>query len=66
MDHASTQRFDVLERGVHFRDGEIGQRRRVAGTGATFVNAERWGPAPGLPATTFGFAALSEFDAEQS
>jgi len=64
MDHASPERGDVLERGLHIRDGEIRQRARVARPGATFVNAERRSPALGLPAATFGLAALGQLAAE--
>jgi hypothetical protein len=65
MDHASAQRGDLLKRGVHVGDGEIWQRGRVAWAGATFVNAERWSPARGLPTAAFRLAALGELDAEE-
>jgi hypothetical protein len=66
MDHASAQPSDLLERGLHVRDGEVRERGRVARTGTTFVNAERRTPAVGLPAATFGVATLGEIDAEQA
>jgi len=66
MDHASAKRRDLLERGIHVRDGEVGQRGRISWAAATFVNAERRSPALGLPASTLGFAALDELDAKQA
>ena len=66
MDHASAQRGDLLERGVHLSHGEIWQRGCVAWTGATFVNAEHRSPALGLPTATFDLAALGELDAEEA
>jgi hypothetical protein len=65
MDHASTEASDLLERGVHIRDGEVRQRGRIARTRTAFVNAQRRIPAVGLPAATFGLIALGERDAEQ-
>ena len=65
MYHASPKPPDLLERGLHIRDGEVRQRRGVAGTNTTFVNTERRTHAVGLPAATFGLAALSELDTEQ-
>ena len=65
MDHASPERPDLLQRGVHVSDGEVGQRGRVAWAGATLVNAEHGSSALGLPAATFGLASLGELDAEQ-
>jgi hypothetical protein len=66
MDHASPEPRDPLERGRHIRDGEVRQRGRVARPGATFVNAEHRSAALGLPAATFGLAALGELDPEQA
>jgi len=66
MDHASPERLDLLKRALHIRDGEVRQRECVAWTGTTFVNADRRTPAVGLPAVTFGLAALGELDAEQA
>jgi hypothetical protein len=65
MDHASPKPPDLPKRGLHIRNGEIRQRGRVARTDTTFVNAKRRTPAVGLPAATFGLAALGELDAEQ-
>ena len=66
MDHASTQRGDLLERGLHIGDGEIRQRGSIAWARATFVNAEHKRRTLGLPTATFGRAALGEFDSEES
>ncbi len=65
MNHASPQPPDSLERCLHIGDREVRQRGRVARIGTTLVNAER-GTAGGLPAATFGFAPLSELNAEQA
>jgi hypothetical protein len=65
MDHAPSQRRDLLERGVHVSDCEVGQGSSVARAGATFVDAERRSTASGLPATAFGLAAPGELHAEQ-
>jgi hypothetical protein len=65
MDHASPQQPHPLERRLHILDAYVRQRSRVARTATTFVNAERETPAVGLPATTFGLAALGQIDAEQ-
>ena len=64
MDHAPPQRRDLLERGLHVGDGEVGQRSRVARTGAAFVNTEAGRPALALPAATLGFGPLGELDPE--
>lgn len=66
MDHASPQRRDLLERGLHLRDSEVGQRERVSRSGATFVNAQHRSAALGLPAATLALAPLAELDAEQA
>src|SRR6516165_165388 len=66
MDHGSPQRSDLLERGLQVRDGEIGQRSGVAGSGATFVNPERRGALLGLPAATLILAPLGELDSEEA
>src|ERR1700759_2275889 len=39
MDHATAQRGDLLERGLHMGHSEIRQRGRVPWAGATLVNA---------------------------
>jgi hypothetical protein len=65
MDHASPQRPDLLERGLHITDAEVRQRGRVARPGTTFVNANRRTLAMALPAATFGLTALGQVDAEQ-
>jgi hypothetical protein len=66
MDHASPKRFDLLERGIHVSDREVGQGSRIARAGTTFVDAERRSTALGLPAAAFGVAAPRELDSEQA
>jgi len=66
VDHAPAERGDLLERGLHIGNGEVRQRGRVARAGATFVNAEARSSVVGLPAATFGLAALREFDPEEA
>ena len=65
MDDASPEPLDLLERGLHIRNGEVRQRGRVARTDTTFVNAKRRTPGVGLPTATFGLAPRGELDAEQ-
>jgi len=66
MNHASPERRDLLERGLHVRDGEVRQRGPVAGAGATFVNAKHGSATLGLPAATLGLAARGELDAQHA
>ena len=65
MDHASPERGDLLERGLHIGNREIRQRCRVARAGTALVDSDHGSPALSLPAATFGLAALGQLDAEQ-
>src|SRR5947209_11353508 len=65
MDNAPAQRLDLAERRVHVSDREVGQRDRVAGTGAALVDAYRGVPGVCLPAAAFGLAAVGQLDAEE-
>jgi hypothetical protein len=58
--------FDLAQRHVHLRDGEVRQRRGVAGTGAALVDADGRTLGACLSATSVGLAALDQFDAEQT
>jgi hypothetical protein len=65
MDNAPAQCLDLAERRGHVSDREVGQRDRVAGTGAALVDADGGIPGVCLPAAALGLAALAQLDAEQ-
>ena len=66
MDNASTQSLDLLERRIHLGNGEVGQRDRVAGPGAAFVDPDVGLSGVCLPAAAFGLTAIDELSAEQT
>ncbi len=56
---------DAIERSVHVVDLEVGQRERVAGAAAAFVDADRDGVSVvGLPAGALSVAAWLELGAQ--
>ena len=48
MDHGSPERGDLLKRGLHVRNGEIGQRSGVAGSISTSLSKAKDGAATEL------------------
>lgn len=66
MDHAAPEGADAGQRRFHVSNGEVRQGGRVAGAGATLVNAQSGTHAAGLPAAPLDLRALGEFATEQA
>ncbi len=65
MDDLAAERTDALERGVHVRDGEVGERHPIAGTGPSLVEAECGVSAVGLPAFALTLVTIPEFNLQE-
>ena len=65
MDDLAPERTDPLERGIHIRNGEVGERHPIAGSRSSLVEAERRVAAVGLPTLALTLATVLEFDLQE-
>ena len=65
MDDFAAERTDAFERGVHVRDGEVGERHPIAGPRPSLMEAECGVSAVGLPAFTLTLVTIPEFDLQE-
>ena len=65
MDDLAPERTDTLERGVHVRDGEVGERHPIAGPRPSLMEAECGVAAVGLPAFALTLATILEINLQE-
>jgi hypothetical protein len=65
VDDLAPERTDALERGVHVRDREVGERNPIAGARPSLVEAQCGVSAVGLPAFALTLATIPEFDLQE-